>query len=103
MSWPVAGCLMVEPTESESKAELDRFCDAVLAIHQILLNHPEVLNKVPVFTPVDRVDEVEANRKLTLSESITELPAILENLLNPSDLAKLPIQEIHDRIIAACG
>ncbi|MEO1190490.1 MAG: aminomethyl-transferring glycine dehydrogenase [Pseudomonadota bacterium] len=34
MSWPVAGTLMVEPTESEPKAELDRFCDALLAIRQ---------------------------------------------------------------------
>ncbi len=33
MSWPVPGTLMVEPTESESKAELDRFCDALIAIH----------------------------------------------------------------------
>jgi glycine dehydrogenase len=32
MSWPVAGTLMIEPTESESKAELDRFCDAMLSI-----------------------------------------------------------------------
>jgi glycine dehydrogenase len=32
MSWPVAGTLMVEPTESESQAELDRFCDAMIAI-----------------------------------------------------------------------
>ena len=32
MSWPVAGTLMVEPTESESKAEIDRFCDAMIAI-----------------------------------------------------------------------
>ncbi len=32
MSFPVAGTLMVEPTESESKAELDRFCDAMIAI-----------------------------------------------------------------------
>jgi glycine dehydrogenase len=32
MSWPVPGTLMVEPTESESKAELDRFCDAMIAI-----------------------------------------------------------------------
>ena len=32
MSWPVAGTLMIEPTESESKAELDRFCDALIAI-----------------------------------------------------------------------
>ncbi len=33
MSFPVAGTLMIEPTESESKAELDRFCDALISIH----------------------------------------------------------------------
>jgi len=32
MSWPVVGTLMVEPTESESMAEIDRFCDAMIAI-----------------------------------------------------------------------
>ncbi|KAK2724853.1 hypothetical protein QYM36_001354 [Artemia franciscana] len=32
MSWPVAGCLMVEPTESEDKAEMDRYCEALLRI-----------------------------------------------------------------------
>jgi len=32
ISWPVAGTMMVEPTESESKEELDRFCDAMIAI-----------------------------------------------------------------------
>jgi glycine dehydrogenase len=32
LSWPVAGTLMVEPTESEPKGELDRFCDAMIAI-----------------------------------------------------------------------
>jgi glycine dehydrogenase len=34
MSWPVPGTLMVEPTESESKQELDRFCDAMLTIYE---------------------------------------------------------------------
>ena len=34
VSFPVPGTLMVEPTESESKAELDRFCDALIAIRQ---------------------------------------------------------------------
>ena len=34
MSWPVIGTIMVEPTESESKAELDRFCDAMIAIRE---------------------------------------------------------------------
>ncbi|HEV2432269.1 MAG TPA: glycine dehydrogenase (aminomethyl-transferring), partial [Burkholderiales bacterium] len=33
MSFPIAGTLMIEPTESESKEELDRFCDAMIAIH----------------------------------------------------------------------
>jgi glycine dehydrogenase len=32
VSWPVPGTLMIEPTESESKAELDRFCDALIKI-----------------------------------------------------------------------
>ncbi len=34
LSWPVAGTLMIEPTESESKEELDRFCEAMLAIRK---------------------------------------------------------------------
>jgi glycine dehydrogenase len=33
ISWPVAGTVMVEPTESEPKEELDRFCEAMIAIH----------------------------------------------------------------------
>jgi len=34
MAWPVPGTLMIEPTESESKAELDRFCDALIGIRE---------------------------------------------------------------------
>ncbi len=34
LSFPVAGTLMVEPTESESKAELDRFCEAMISIRE---------------------------------------------------------------------
>ncbi|OOF92616.1 hypothetical protein ASPCADRAFT_209887 [Aspergillus carbonarius ITEM 5010] len=34
MSWPVANTLMIEPTESENKAELDRFCDALISIRE---------------------------------------------------------------------
>jgi glycine dehydrogenase len=33
ISWPVSGTMMVEPTESESKEELDRFCEALISIH----------------------------------------------------------------------
>ena len=34
MSWPVAGTLMIEPTESESREELDIFCDAMISIRK---------------------------------------------------------------------
>ena len=34
MSWPVADSFMIEPTESESRAELDRFCDAMILIRK---------------------------------------------------------------------
>ncbi|MEQ1750021.1 MAG: aminomethyl-transferring glycine dehydrogenase [Prosthecobacter sp.] len=37
MSWPVGGTLMIEPTESESQAEMDRFCDAMTCIHAEIL------------------------------------------------------------------
>jgi glycine dehydrogenase len=38
MSFPVSGTFMIEPTESESKVELDRFCDALIAIRREILN-----------------------------------------------------------------
>jgi glycine dehydrogenase len=34
MSWPVVGTLMIEPTESEAKVEIDRFCEAMIAIRE---------------------------------------------------------------------
>lgn len=37
MSWPVPGTLMIEPTESESKAELDRFCNALISIRKEIM------------------------------------------------------------------
>jgi glycine cleavage system protein P-like pyridoxal-binding family len=37
-SWPVVGTLMVEPTESEDKEELDRFCDALIGNIFLLVN-----------------------------------------------------------------
>jgi glycine dehydrogenase len=47
MSFPVAGTLMVEPTESEDLAELDRFCDAMIAIRAEVDERPEVLRNAP--------------------------------------------------------
>ncbi len=47
VSFPVAGTIMIEPTESESKAELDRFCDAMISIREeIAAAHTENANNV---------------------------------------------------------
>lgn len=47
MSWPVIGTLMIEPTESESKSELDRFCDAMIQIRQEADTNREVIRNAP--------------------------------------------------------
>jgi glycine dehydrogenase len=47
MSWPVAGTLMIEPTESESKKELDRFCDAMIEIRKEADTTPDILKNAP--------------------------------------------------------
>jgi glycine dehydrogenase len=47
MSFPVAGTLMIEPTESEDLAELDRFCDAMIAIRREIDEHRDVLAGAP--------------------------------------------------------
>ena len=57
MSWPVPGTLMIEPTESESKAELDRFCDAMIAIHTEIQTTPAILKNAPHTAAVVAADQ----------------------------------------------
>ncbi len=45
MSFPVPGTLMIEPTESESKVEIDRFCNALIAIHKEILKYSNIDDK----------------------------------------------------------
>ncbi len=47
MSWPVTGTLMIEPTESESKAEIDRFCEAMISIRKEIETKPELVKNSP--------------------------------------------------------
>ena len=101
VAWPETFGLMIEPTESYTREELDRFCEAVKAMLEMLRKHPQVLQKVPLFTPVDRVDEVEANRNLTLREVFADLPEMPRNRLSPREIANLTIPEIVERIVAA--
>jgi glycine dehydrogenase subunit 2 len=66
MSFPliVHGALMIEPAESVSPDEIDIFCDAMLAIAKEAEENPELVRSAPHETPVSRVDEVRAARKL---------------------------------------
>ena len=59
----VSGALMIEPTETESKRELDLFVDAMISIAQEIEENPEVVLKAPHSTRTLRVDEVTAARK----------------------------------------
>ena len=66
MSWPVAGTLMVEPTESETKAELDRFCDAMLSIR-------------------DEIAEIEAGKMDPVNNPLKNAPHTMEDLIRDWD------------------
>ncbi|MCC5835427.1 MAG: aminomethyl-transferring glycine dehydrogenase subunit GcvPB [Opitutales bacterium] len=101
VAWPEAYGLMIEPTESYTQSELDRFCEAVSAIRRMIKEHPEVLNKVPLFTPVDRIDDVSANRQLQLFENVDSLPEVYANRLSPSEIHQLSVDEIYLRIVEA--
>src|SRR5262249_39334457 len=82
VSFPVAGTLMIEPTESESKAELDRFCDAMILIRaeiqdiidgrQPLANNPQ---KGPPHT-VSRVTASEGDRPYSGEQAAFPAPGV---------------------------
>ena len=63
MSWPVAGCLMIEPTETERLAVLDEFAERMIQIAEEARLQPDLLRTAPHYLPVKRLDEVAAARK----------------------------------------
>ncbi len=101
VAFPEAYGLMVEPTESYSKEELDRFVDIVKTINLIVNENPEVLQTVPHFTPVDRIDDLTANKQLCLSEPLIGLPKVLPNRVSVTDLDGLTTKNIWERIVKA--
>jgi len=62
----VPGAMMIEPTESESKEELDLFVDAMKSIAEECEKVPDVVLEAPYSTRVSRLDEVAAARKPVL-------------------------------------
>jgi glycine dehydrogenase subunit 2 len=72
----VHGAMLIEPTETESKQELDRFCDSVLSIARRAADGDESLHQAPFFAPLERLDETRAARKPKLRWSPPEPQAI---------------------------
>jgi glycine dehydrogenase subunit 2 len=65
----VPECLLIEPTETESKEVLDGFMDALEQIRNEAENEPEILKAAPQTLPVKRLDEVRAAKQLDLAYS----------------------------------
>ncbi len=90
MSFPVAGTLMIEPTESEDKAELDRFCDAMLSIREEIRQiedgtmdaHDNPLHNAPHTQTVITADEW--NHKYSRQQAAFPLPYVKQNKFWPS-------------------
>jgi len=102
VAFPEVLGLMVEPTETYSKVELDDFIETLTTIHKIVQETPEVLQTVPHFTPIDRVDEVLANKNLTLSEPLTQsLIPVLPNRVSAKELTGLSKPDVWKRIVNA--
>jgi glycine dehydrogenase subunit 2 len=63
----VPECLLIEPTETESKETLDGFVEAMAAILEEARNEPDKVRGAPYTTPVRRLDDVRAARQLDVA------------------------------------
>ncbi len=63
----VAGSLMIEPTETESRETLDQFCDAMIAIAKECEENPSLVKSAPHLTHLGRLDEVKAVKEPRLT------------------------------------
>ncbi len=87
MSFPVAGTLMIEPTESESLAEIDRFCDAMLSIHE------EAMKVAKGDWPADNNPLVNAPHTADmLLDDVWDRPYSRQQGANPSNKTSLSVK-----------
>ncbi|GCD76915.1 glycine dehydrogenase (aminomethyl-transferring) [Thermaurantimonas aggregans] len=90
VSFPVAGTLMIEPTESESKAEIDRFCDAMISIRkeieEIALGNADKINNVLKNAPhtLEMLTAEEWSLPYTRKKAAYPLDYVAENKFWPS-------------------
>lgn len=102
VAFPEVYGLMLEPTESFTKEELDSFSEVVETIHHMINEYPQILKTVPHFTPIDRVDEVQANKNPILTEDNFELLSeVLDDRESADLLRSLGKEDIIQRILKA--
>lgn len=82
MSWPVIGTLMIEPTESESKSEIDRFCQAMIQIRKEADLCPDVIRNAP--HTAETLMSNEWTQKYTREQAAFPLPWVKKNKFWPS-------------------
>lgn len=98
VAFPEVYGLMIEPTETYSKTELDKFVVVVKEIFNIINEMPQVLTTAPHFTPSLKVDEVDANKNLNLAQPITNFPKLNKNVIDPRVLTNMSMKEIVTEI-----
>lgn len=102
VAFPEQYGLMIEPTESFTKAELDGFAQVVKSIHHMISEYPQILTTAPHFTPVGKVDEVSANKKPMLTELLPEtLPEVARDKIEPEVLRNMAREELEKEILKA--
>ncbi len=98
VAFPEQFGLMIEPTESYTKTELDQFYEVVKDIAYVINEYPHFVKSAPHFTPVAKVDEVAANKFLDLSEKLELLPKLHQDVIYHRELAKMSNHEIIERL-----
>ncbi len=68
----IKGVMMIEPTETETKENIDGFVDTLIKIQEEAEKSPELVKNAPFDTPVKRLDEVSAARKPCLNWNMEE-------------------------------
>jgi glycine dehydrogenase len=101
VAFPEIYGLMIEPTETYSLAELDHFVEIVKGIHLLINENPEVLKTAPHFTPIKKVDEVDANKNLLFMEKLTKFPTLYPNVINPLTLTSMKVNDVCKKIVEA--
>ncbi|WP_272700617.1 aminomethyl-transferring glycine dehydrogenase subunit GcvPB [Desulfovibrio sp. Fe33] len=66
----VPEAIMIEPTETENKETLDKFCDDLIELAEMVDSNPEALTSAPVNLPVTRLDETKAARSMELTDDL---------------------------------